>query len=364
MINERNILIWFSHLGNINYEIICSLKEYFGSLEYFWNAKEKHIDEVLYKNRIIADKIIQNRSEKMLLSIIESTFNKDFNVMTITDSNYPEKLLNIYSPPYVLYSKGLPIEHMPMIGVVGSRKATAYGKWAAYNFSKELVKWGVCVVSGMALGIDSEGHKGALDGDGYTIAVLGCGINTCYPSSNIGLMNRIIENGTIISEYPPNILPLKHHFPARNRIISGLSDGIVVMEAAEKSGSLITVEYGLEQGKDIFALPGNINSSNSSGTNRLIKDGAKIILTIEDIIEELKIKYPYISNMRAEKVGKLELSNIERKVYEIINKYPMHIDMICYKSKLDTNEIRPILKVLELKGYIRQLPGKIFTVVI
>lgn len=249
-----------------------------------------------------------------------------------------------------------------MLAIVGSRKSTAYGRWAAYKFSKELVEWGITIVSGMALGIDSEGHKGALDGNGNTIAVLGCGIDKCYPLSNFELMNSIIANGTLISEYYPGIEPLKHHFPLRNRIISGLSDGIIVIEAADKSGSLITVEHGLEQGKEIFALPGNINNINSSGTNKLIKDGAKMLLTVEDIVEDLKTNYPNISNRNDEKSTD-KLSKKELMVYNIIKEKKIHIDLLQHNSKIENHELRSILKALELKGYIKQLDGNMFTVI-
>ncbi|QUH26268.1 DNA-processing protein DprA [Serpentinicella alkaliphila] len=363
MVNERNLLIWFSHVGNINYDVILNLKQYFGNLEEILLANEKHIYEALSNNRIIADKIIKNRSEKIIFSIIESINNKDFHIITINDKEYPKKLCNIYRPPYVLYCKGRIIEDIPMIAVVGSRKASAYGRWAAYNFSKELAEWGVSIVSGMALGIDAEGHKGAIAGAGTTVAVLGCGINTCYPPIHISLMDKIIERGTVLSEYPPNVLPLKHHFPARNRIISGLSDGIIVVEAAEKSGSLITVEHGLEQGKEIFALPGNINSNYSSGTNKLIKDGAKILLTVEDVLEEIRIKFPNIKKVANQKdYG--ELSKNELMVYNIIKGQIMHFDIVSRKSNLNINELKAILKVLEIKGYIKHLSGNMFTVIV
>lgn len=363
MVNERNILIWFSHIGNISYEIISYLGVYFGNLHEFWYAKDKHIYEALNKYRINADKIIKNRSENTLLPIIENINNKDFHIITINDSEYPKKLRTIYNPPYVLYIRGKQIKDNPMISIVGSRKATPYGRWASYNLSKELVQWGIEVVSGMALGIDTEGHRGALDGDGSTIAVLGCGIDRCYPSSNRELMNRIIDKGSLVSEYPPDTLPLKHHFPARNRIISGLSDGIIVVEAAEKSGSLITVEFGLEQGKEIFALPGNINNINSRGTNKLIKDGAKILLTVEDVIEEIRIRYPHINRMNNDKTIE-ELSKKELIVYNIIKEDLIHIDMVSYKSKISINDLSPIIKVLKLKGYIKQLSGNLFTSII
>ncbi len=225
---------------------------------------------------------------------MEELFNKLENLkiktITIFDEDYPPSSLeNIYGKPYVLYGKGGEIleEDSLSIGIVGSRKATSYGKWACEKFSKELVKMGVTIVSGLALGIDTVAHKTAIKEGGRTIAVLGNGIDIVYPKNNKELYADIINNGMILTEFPLKTPPLAYNFPQRNRIIAGLSLGIIVIEAKEKSGSLITAHLALDQGKDVFALPGNINSLYSKGTNKLIKDGARPLLDIEDIIEEI-----------------------------------------------------------------------------
>ena len=204
--------------------------------------------------------------------------------ITIGDEAYPENLMHIYGKPQTLYVLGNEkLLDAQSIAIIGCRKASKYGLRNAYEFGYELAKKGICVVSGFARGIDSYAHKGALAAKGATIAVLGCGLDVVYPPENVDLYKQIVmNNGAIITEYPLGSRPEKHHFPARNRIISGLSDGVLVVEAKERSGTLITVEYALEQGKNVYAIPGNITSQNSYGTNELIKEGAIPITKIED----------------------------------------------------------------------------------
>ena len=204
--------------------------------------------------------------------------------ITVGDEAYPENLMHIYGKPQTLYVLGNEkLLDAQSIAIIGCRKASSYGLKSAYKFGYELAKKGICVVSGFARGIDSYAHKGALAAKGATIAVLGCGLDVVYPPENVDLYKQIVmNNGAIITEYPLGSRPEKHHFPARNRIISGLSDGVLVVEAKERSGTLITVEYALEQGKNVYAIPGNITSPNSYGTNELIKEGAIPITKIED----------------------------------------------------------------------------------
>ena len=205
------------------------------------------------------------------------------------EKNYPEKLRNIYAPPAKLYLLGdQTILNKPSIAIIGCRDASDYGKKVAFRFAYELVKQGIVVISGLARGIDTYAHLGAVKANGQTIAVLGSGFAHIYPKENKELCKRILqEGGAIITEYEPQAKPEKMHFPARNRLISGLSNGVLVVEAKEKSGTLITVDHALEQGKDVFIIPGNITSDNSYGTNNLIKQGAKIVTKVEDILEEL-----------------------------------------------------------------------------
>ena len=225
------------------------------------------------------DKVIEQEKKLVTLNHVS--------IITFQDDIYPENLKKIYDPPPVLYMKGS-IAKMDNIAVaiVGTRIPSRYGKLVTEKISSELAERGVTIISGMASGIDSIAHRSAIAAGGRTIAVFGCGVNMTYPTENINLKEKIIENGAVLSEFPMNTRPERTNFPMRNRIISGLSLGTIVIEAAEKSGALITSDFALEQGKDVFAVPGNINSPKSKGTNRLIKMWAKLIENAEDVIEE------------------------------------------------------------------------------
>jgi len=209
------------------------------------------------------------------------------NIVTCLDELYPKNLLNIYDrPPFLYVLGGLEQEDIP-VAIVGSRHASTYGKYTTDRISRELALRGITIVSGMARGIDSCAHRGALAAKGRTIAVLGSGLDVIYPPENKNLFTAIAQNGAVVSEFPLGTQPLSYHFPARNRIISGLSYGIVVVEAGEKSGSLITARLAMEQGREVFAIPGTIDSASSRGTNSLIKQGAKLIDSIDDILEDI-----------------------------------------------------------------------------
>ncbi len=280
----------------------------------------------------------------------------------ITDKNYPEILKHIPNPPKKLFVRGeiLP-KDKTAIAIVGARKHTSYGKQVAYDFAYALAKSGVTIVSGLALGIDSEAHKGALDAGGRTIAVLGSGIddNSIYPYSHKSLAERVIKNGALISEYEPGTPALPHQFPQRNRIVSGLSLGVLVVEAKEKSGSLITAKLALEQGKDIFAVPGPIFSKMSEGTNKLIQQGAKLVLTPNDILEELEIAGVKIK----EKDDQPELSEQEKKIYEILKNENLDADGIIRKSKMPASEVLTILTMLELKNVVKNTGNDVYCIV-
>jgi DNA processing protein len=252
------------------------------------------------------------------------------------------------------------------LAIVGSRRASSYGIRMAQTIATELSKYGITVVSGMARGVDSYAHRGAIDAGGRTIAVLGCGLDIVYPSENKKLMENIISSGACISEYLPGTTPIPGNFPARNRIISGISLGVIVIEAGERSGSLITANFALEQGREVFALPGNVNNYNSTGTNKLIKEGAKMVTGIDDILEEINISFTEekVKDFFSQrfKGGELlkGLDDDEKKVAECLKLEPLHIDVIARKTGLSIALINSILIMLELKGVVEQLPGKIF----
>jgi DNA processing protein len=280
-------------------------------------------------------------------------------VFSYHDAGYPELLKNIYDPPPVLYVKGSLLESDNKgIGVVGTRRPTQYGRNMAYRFSGELAELGLTVVSGLARGIDRYAHTGALDKKGRTIAVLGNGLSYLYPPEHRQLSEKISLSGALVSEFSMSMGPLPQNFPRRNRIISGLTLGSLIVEAPVASGALITAHWAVEQGREVFAIPGFVGIKNSQGPHQLIKTGAKLVECIDDILEEIGFK----RTRRTEFIApiKMALSDAEKKVFEILTEQAMQIDEICRQSVLPINELSGILVMLELKGYIKQLGGKKF----
>lgn len=362
MISERNILIWLNNIGVSNLRIE-NLREYFVDLRELWTIRQENITKLNFLKPNIIDRIIKYRNITFLENILETLDQKDINIVTVLDRGYPDSLIPLYDKPTVLYYKGkYTCDDSLSIGIVGTRKATAYGKWACEKFTKELVNLGVTIVSGLALGIDTVAHKSALDAGGRTIGVLGNGLDKVYPKSNHGLYKEVENNGCILSEFPLGTEPLSYNFPQRNRIIAGLSLGIIVIEAKEKSGSLITAHSALDQGKEVFSLPGNINSIYSGGTNRLIKDGAKPLLDIDDIIEEI---YELKTNITQNRILDLDYSSLsedEIKIMKIVVDGPVHADTIVIKSGINISTVISILTILELKGMIRELSSRTFSI--
>jgi DNA processing protein len=284
-------------------------------------------------------------------------------IVTLKDDSYPKRLRDIYDPPALLYMRGeLKAEDELAISIVGSRKTSPYGRWVTEKMSQDLARRGVTIVSGMARGIDSLAHWGAIAGGGRTIAVLGCGVDVIYPSENRNLFTKIIHQGAILSEFPMGSPPEGGHFPRRNRIISGLSLGVVVVQASEDSGSLITASYALEQGREVFAVPGNVGSEGSRGTHQLIKDGARLVESSEDILEEI---WPQWRRERetpqAVEGPERNLSQEEQRLYELLGESPLHIDALIRGSQFDPGKVSSLLLNLELKGLVSQWPGKCFS---
>jgi len=291
---------------------------------------------------------------------IKKLESKGIRVVVFGDRDYPEILREIEDSPVVLYTKGRiqKGEDKYAIGVVGPRKPTSYGRFAADKLSSELSSMGFTIVSGMARGIDTAAHTAAIKSGGRTIAVLGSGIDVPYPSENKGLMDKIADSGYAISEFPPGTQPDRENFPRRNRLISGLSLGVLVVEATVDSGSLITASCAVEQGREVFAVPGNINSINSAGTNGLIKNGAKLVQGVEDIIEEL---VPVLKGfIRAREKAKVELSGDEKRLCDIMTAEPKHVDILSRESRMSASSVLGILLSLELKGVVKQAEGKKF----
>lgn len=361
MDQRRLALISLNLEGITAVKDLLNIENYVEGFQNLWQLNESCLREIFpmaSEKRKRIHRILKNADE-----YVEKikTIEKNFTIYTIFDKEYPSELHHIYDPPYVLYIKGRYKNDIPLIAMVGARKASAYGKWAAGEFSRQLVQFGIGIVSGLAFGVDTASHQGALDADGYTIGVLGCGIDQVYPAANRRMYQEIEAVGTIISEYPPGTPPQKHFFPARNRIISGLSYGVFILEAGIKSGSLITAEFAMEQGKEIYALPGHINHGLSQGTNRLIQDGAKMVLKPEDIVDELYSKQLIMQNQRTPVPDSVKLSKKEAVVVELIRDKAISIDELVFHTGLPVSEMNSLISILELKGLIQPIAGKLFT---
>lgn len=297
-------------------------------------------------------------------------------IHTLVDAAYPALLREISDPPPFLYARGrlCPMENS--IAVVGSRNATSYGLSMARRLGADLAALGLPVVSGMARGVDTAAHEGALSAGGVTVAVLGCGLGVIYPPENRGLFDRITEAGAVISELPIMEPPNTYNFPARNRIIAGMTLGTVVVEAARQSGSLITARLAAEQGREVFAVPGSIHSQKSTGAHNLLKQGAKLVTGVDDVVEEFyHLRQRFASQNQPENPADTRtpppnasagpaagLSDAENRLLGLLDAYPVHMDELCDRSGLESGKIAGILLTLELKGMIVSHPGKYFTV--
>jgi DNA processing protein len=294
----------------------------------------------------------------------------EMDIITYQHDLYPANLRNVYDRPPFLYVKGTLAKDDVNIAIVGSRLASTYGKYTTEKISRELALKGVTIISGLARGIDSAAHRGALTAQGRTIAVLGSGLDVIYPPENKILFADIIANGAVISEFPPGTPPRSANFPARNRIISGISYGVVVVEAGEKSGSLITARLALEQGREVFAVPGSIDSAGSRGTNKLIKQGAKLIENTDDILEEIlpqleKVKFneslPKSNFTPKPTITVKNLSIMDKNIIEAIAGNQVHVDDLITATGFSPADVLRSLMALELNGIVKQSPGKFFS---
>ena len=388
--------VWLTVKTGMSSFKITNLLDRFGSVEAIYEAD-------LYKDiEGIGDKEkteLSNKSFKQADRIISKIAELGARIVTLEDEEYPKPLRTIQSPPYVLYMKGQKFDwdNYLGIGVIGARECTEYGIVATHKLCTELAATGVTVISGMARGIDSVAAVAALKAGGKTIAVIGSGLDICYPPENDELMKAIEENGLVITEYPPSSQPLRTHFPERNRIISGLSRGILVTEAAKKSGTFITVGHAIENGRDIFAIPGGLFHEKSEGTNLLIKQGAFLTTSVTDIFEQypdeasrlkratgkrVKIKLPKQSEKPPKQKKKKEesqiienlsdisiddsrflgLNNSERSTVECLLKGSQHVDEIARETGLGIQELNAVLPMLEMMGHIIKLPGNIYAI--
>jgi DNA processing protein len=346
--------VGFSSVHGIGPMKFRALLDHFGDLEKAWSADAHELREAGLDQRALSN-FTTTRSNISLDGEMEKIERGGARVLTWDDPAYPPRLLNIYNPPPVLYVKGEILdEDQWAVAIVGTRGATVYGKEAARQIAGGLARSGLTIVSGLARGIDSEAHRAALDAGGRTIAVLGSGVDVIYPAESRNLAQAVIERGALVSEYTMGTKPEASNFPPRNRIISGLSLGVVIVEAGERSGALITGDFALEQGREVFAVPGNIFRRKSMGTNKLIQQGAKPVLSVEDILEELNLR---MVSQQAEVRAIVPENETEAALLEYITADPVHVDEIGQKSGLPIAQVSSTLALMELKGMVRQVGG-------
>ncbi len=348
------VLSWQIVLGGSSAKFWQIIKK-FGSAKEAWQTSEKVLlAEKLFKPDQLAE--INKRRLAFSLEYWKRMMEeKGIIYLDYQNKKYPDSLKNIYNSPPGLFIRGNPeLLSRPMLAMVGARRPTSYGLSVARKFGREISEAGVVVVSGLARGIDAAAHEGALAGGGSTLAVLGCGVDVFYPRENKNLMEKIIREGAVISEFPPASEPQSWHFPVRNRLISGLSRAVLVVEASARSGSLITADLALEQGRDVMAVPGNINSALSLGTNNLIRQGATIVTSVDEVLEELGITVLF-DRQKKEKVSLSSLTPEEEEILARLSSDPVHLDYLIEGHS--PQAVIANLMLMEVKGLIRQLPG-------
>ncbi len=333
---------------------VRALLDHFGDLETAWRADARALKQAGL-DRLAIRNLVRLRDQLDLEAEMDKLAKHQVTVLTWEDEAYPSLLKQIYAPPPVLYVRGqlLPDDEWA-VGLVGTRRATVYGKQVARMLGQNLAQSRVTVVSGLARGIDSVAHQAALDAGGRTIAVMACGLDRVYPPEHRNMAHAIMERGALVSDYPLGTPPEGINFPPRNRIISGLSLGVVVIEAGRKSGALITAEFANDQGREVFAVPGNIVSRTSIGCNRLIHDGAKMVLDVQDILEELNLT---MIEVQAQARDILPADETEAQLLDLVSDAPVHVDEICRQSQLPIHQVSSTLTMMELKGMVRQVGG-------
>lgn len=352
----------FERVKGIGPKRLLRLKAHFGTLERAWQAdffslSQLGLDERVLRNLQAARKTVIPEQEW------ERVCKAGVTIITIDDSGYPRMLRQLHDPPPVLYVRGS-IETADdwSIGIVGTRQATVYGREVAEMLGRELAQHHLTVVSGMARGVDAYAHLAAIAAGGRTLAVLGCGVDVIYPTEHRKLAQQIIEHGALISDYPLGTRPDAMNFPPRNRIISGLSLGVVVVEADDKSGALITTEFAADQNREVFAVPGNIFNRASRGANKLIQQGAKMVLDVDSILEELNLTGEHVA-MQIEVQQALPENDLERKLAAHLSHEPTQTDALVRELQLPTDVVTATLALMELKGLVRQATGTSYILV-
>ena len=350
----ENLKYWvaFNRIPGIGRARYAALEAYFGTLEVAWTAGPSDLRKAGLDSRSITS-IQSRRPDIDPDTVLYDLLARNIEPLTWHDPRYPDRLNQIYDRPPVIYVRGAIAEQDDWgIAVVGSRQPTAYGKEMALTLSTELARNGITVVSGLARGIDSIAHRAALDAGGRTLAIQACGLDMVYPPEHQRLADEIAESGAVISDYPLDTRPRPDFFPRRNRIMSGLTLGTLVVEADEKSGALITAGYALEHNREVFAVPGNVTSPKSRGTNRLLQEGAKLVTRIEDVLEELNLKLVPEQLVMQEL---LEVSAPEADLIKLLSREPIHIDEVTRQCNLPVSTVSSTLAMMELKGIVKQV---------
>jgi DNA processing protein len=352
MDESKHFWIGFNLVKGIGAARLRALLEYFGDIESAWGASAASLEAAGLSSKLI-ETLLQVRNSDLLPRVWEYIQTHNISVLTWDDSDYPRRLKEIELPPPVLYTRGsLLDEDQWAVAIVGTRRITAYGRQVAEEISGALAQNGITIVSGMARGVDVIAHQAALESGGRTLAVLGNGVDRIYPPENRHVAEQIINHGALISDYPIGTAPDAANFPPRNRIISGLSQAVIIIEAGERSGALITAAFAAEQGREVFAVPGNIYAPQSKGANTLIREGAHILLNAQSVLELLNLAQ--VTEHRAAR-NILPADSTEAQLYTILGREPLHIDEIVAQTSLPVDKVSAALTLMELKGMVRQL---------
>lgn len=357
MDEERKYRYWLCHIRGVGNKKRKKIVEYCGGAKEAYCLSERQLLSVPGLSGKDVDSIIESRRVWDLEKQTEILDKTGVSMITIEEEGFPQKLSRLHDSPYALFYKGsLPPGDQKAAAIVGARMCSSYGRSAGLKISEELARRGVAVVSGMARGIDSFGHWGALHGGGATYAVLGCGPDICYPPGGRELYDRIIKEGGILSEYPPGAPPAPAQFPARNRIISAFSDVVIIVEARRKSGSLITADFALEQGKDVYAVPGRLDDALSEGCNDLIRQGAGILSGISELLEDMGLASGAPNAESEKEIEKIKnsLEKQELMVYSCFGLYPRNLEELVKMTKISAPNLADLLVRLQAKGLIEE----------
>ncbi len=356
----------------------AKLLAFFGSPKAVYLATHEAYCEYGLSNKFLLRELA-DKSLKVATTEIEKANALGIQLLGFGTENYPSILYEIPDPPLILYVKGdaSVLHQRNTFCIVGTRKCTAYGMSASLGIAEQLARCGMVIVSGVALGIDSGAHRGAVRGGGKTIGIMGCGLDIEYPAGNEEIRKAIIENGALISEFSLGTPPLGSNFPMRNRLLSAFSLGVAVMEAGERSGALITAKYAAEQGRDVFALPGNISSPMSSGTNALIRDGASLLCGADEILAEYILRYPQFFDFQEKNIEEPNaaiqiqiqteilqspaVTGEEKQLYSVLKKEPLHINELARISNLDISKVQTFITMLQIKGKVKEHPGNYYS---